>query len=79
MTNKNNHISITRVPMATKLGRIMISLDGLLPIMPYDPLITWSYEIRGSFRGRGSSRKGLSHHRLLAFNKIGATDPSFFN
>ena len=33
---------MTRVPMATKLSRIMTSLDGLVPILPYDPLITWS-------------------------------------
>ena len=34
--------------MATKLGRMIACLDGLLPIMSHDPLITWSCEIQGS-------------------------------
>ena len=33
--------------MATKLGRMIACLDGLLPIMSNDPLITWSCEIQG--------------------------------
>ena len=41
------YISITRVPMANKLGRIMISLDGLLPIITHDLLIMRPCEIRG--------------------------------
>ena len=53
--------------MATKLGRMMTSLDGLLPlIMSHDPLITWPCEIRVSLTGRGSACKRLSHHQLLA-------------
>ena len=32
MTNKNHYISTTRVPMATKLGRMVTHLDGLLPL-----------------------------------------------
>ena len=40
MANKNHYISI-----ATKLGRMMASLDGLLPIISHDPLIMQSYEI----------------------------------
>ena len=40
VANKKHHISITRVSMATKLGRIIASLDGLLSIMLHDPLIT---------------------------------------
>ena len=51
--------------MATKLGRMIASLDGLLPIMSHGPLITWPCEIRGSLTGRGSARKRLSRHRLL--------------
>ena len=51
--------------MATKLGRMMTSLDGLLPIMSHDPLMTWSFEIRGSLTGGGSARKRLSCHQLL--------------
>ena len=35
---KSFYISITRVPMANKLGRKVTSLDGLLPIMPNEPL-----------------------------------------
>ena len=33
--------------MANKLGRKMTLLDGLLPIMSNDSLITWPYEIQG--------------------------------
>ena len=46
--------------METKLDRMISSLDGLLPIMPHDPLITWPCEIRVSFTGGGSVRKRLS-------------------
>ena len=41
----DKHISTTRVPMATKLGRMLAYLDGLLPIKSHDPLIKWSCEI----------------------------------
>ena len=34
--------------MATTLGRMKASLDGLIPIMSHDPLITWPWEIPGS-------------------------------
>ena len=51
--------------MATKIGRMIASLDGLLPIMLHDPLITWSFEIRGSITEGGSARKRLNSHRLL--------------
>ena len=45
---------IRRVSMANKLGRMIASLDGLLPIMSHDPLITWPCEIRGLLTGGGS-------------------------
>ena len=51
--------------MATKLDRMIASLDGLLPIMSHDPLIAWPCEIRSSLTGGGPARKRLSHHRLL--------------
>ena len=57
VANKNRHISITRVSMATKLGRMIASLDGLPPIMSHDPLITWPCEMRGSLTGGGSAGK----------------------
>ena len=62
VANKNHHISIRRVSMATKLGRMIASLEGLLPIMLHDPFITWPCEVQGSLTGRGSARKRLSHH-----------------
>ena len=65
VTNKNPYVSITRMPMATKLGRMMTSLDGFLPIMSHDPLITWPCEIQGSPKGAGSARKHSSRHQLL--------------
>ena len=45
VTNKNHYVSITRVPMATKLGRVVTCNDGFLPIKPHDPLITWCCKI----------------------------------
>ena len=65
---KSFYISITRVPMANKIGKKMTSLDELLPKMSNDPLITWSCEIRGSLTGWGSARKRLSRHQLLVFS-----------
>ena len=56
--------------MATKLDRMIASLDGLLPIMSHDPLITWPCEIGGSLTGGGSVRKRLSRNRLLVFLQI---------
>ena len=44
VTNEN-HISTTRVPMATKLCRMVTYLDWLLPLKLHDPLIMWSWEI----------------------------------
>ena len=42
---KRKLISTTEVPMVTKLGRMVTYIDGLLPIKPHDPLITWSCKI----------------------------------
>ena len=44
VTNEN-HISTTRVPMATKLCKMVTYLDWLLPLKLHDPLIMWSWEI----------------------------------
>ena len=48
VTSKNHDISTTRVPIATKLGRMITYLDGLLPIKSCDPLITCPCEAGGS-------------------------------
>ena len=56
--------------MATKLDRMITSLDGLLPIMLHEPLITWPCEMRGSLTGGGSALKRLSHHRRLVNNLL---------
>ena len=53
--------------MATELGRMITSLDGLLIAISHDPMITWPCEIRGSLTGGASTRKRLSRHRLLVF------------
>ena len=42
MTNVKYITSTTRMPLANKLGMMVTYVDGLLPITPYDPLITWS-------------------------------------
>ena len=65
MENKNHHISVTRVSIETKLGRMIASLNGLLPIMSHDTLIAWPCEIRSSLTGVDSARKCLSRHQLL--------------
>ena len=64
VAKKPHHISITRASMATKLGRMIAFLDGLLP-MSHDLLITWPCEIRGSLTGEGSARKRLSRPQFL--------------
>ena len=38
-------ISTTKVPMATRLGRIVTYVDGLLPIKSHDHLVIRSWEI----------------------------------
>ena len=38
-------ISPLPLPMATKLGRMVVYFDELLPIKSHDPLNTWSYKI----------------------------------
>ena len=44
--NYNQYFSITTVPIATKLGRVVTYLDGLLLIKLHDSLIMWSCEIK---------------------------------
>ena len=46
VTNWNDYISTIRVPMPTKLGKIVTYLDGLLSMKLHGPLITWSCEIK---------------------------------
>ena len=46
VTIKHPYSSTTRVPVASKLWRMMTYLDGLLtPIKSHYLLITWSYKI----------------------------------
>ena len=40
LTKENHYISTIRVPMATKLGRLITHRDGLLPMESKDSLIT---------------------------------------
>ena len=57
VANKNHHISIARVSMASKLGRMIASLDGLLPTMWDDPLITMAlWDTRFTYRRRFSTQ-----------------------
>ena len=41
-----HYISASRVPMTTKLGKMVTYLDGLLPIKSHDPLIAWPCKVR---------------------------------
>ena len=45
VTNQSHYIFTTTVSIATKLGRMVTQLDGLLLIKLHDSLITWSYRI----------------------------------
>ena len=44
-TNRIHYIFTTRLPLATKLDRMVAHLDGLLPIKFHYPLLTWSCDI----------------------------------
>ena len=77
VTNKSHRISIAKVPVVNELGRLMTFIDGILPIVSHDHLITKSCEKRSSLRGGGSASKRLSRHRLLVpflYSKSGRTD-----
>ena len=45
MTNKNRYISVTKVIMATKPGKMATDLDELRSIKLHDSLIMWSCRI----------------------------------
>ena len=45
MTNEKHHISPTKFSMATKLGRMVTYLEGLLSIKAHGALTTWYYKI----------------------------------
>ena len=45
VTNWNHYNSTTRMPMTTKLCRMVTCHEGLSPIWSYDLLITWSCEV----------------------------------
>ena len=44
VANENHFLSTTRVPVATKLGRMVTHLDGLLTIKSHDPLIIYLHQ-----------------------------------
>ena len=66
MANQDHYVSTTRLSMATKLGRMIVCPDGLLPII----LIAWPLEMQGSLIGGGSAHKHLSRHQLLVYEAI---------
>ena len=45
VTNLKNYISLTRVLLATKHGRMVIYLDWFLPINLHEPLTAWPSKI----------------------------------
>ena len=45
VTNKNHYISSTKVPMATKLDRMVTYFERLLTIKSFYALITWSCKV----------------------------------
>ena len=66
-TNINHYIFNIRVPMATKLDRMMTYFDLLLPKKPHDPLITWPCEIEGSITREGWATKRFKLSRTFFF------------
>ena len=64
--------------MATKLGRMMTSFNGLLPVMSHDLLIMWPCEMRGSLTGEDLARKCLSCHRLFVFSSLSPSRQCFW-
>ena len=44
LINENQHVSTNRVPMATKLDKMVTYLNEFLPIKSYEFLIKWSCE-----------------------------------
>ena len=45
VTNENHYISTTKVPLATKLGRMVTYFERLLTIKLYYTLVTWSCKV----------------------------------
>ena len=45
VTHWNHYISTNAMLMSTMLGRMVTNLEGLLPVMLLDPLVTWSWQI----------------------------------
>ena len=45
-TNKNHFISSIRVPMATRIGRMVTYFERLLTIKPFFALIKWSCKVK---------------------------------
>ena len=57
VTNQTHFMPTTKVPIATKLGRMVTYFDGLLLPIKYDPLIAWSCEITHPGQGVGNRNK----------------------
>ena len=68
VTNWNHYISITTVPMATKLGRMVTYLDGLLSIKSHELLTKLSY--RDYFRLKLSPTSGCCPQWLIFFKNL---------
>lgn len=45
VTHWNHYISTNAMLMSTMLGRMVTNLEGLLPVMLLDPLVTWSWKV----------------------------------
>ena len=51
------------MPIATKLGKEVNKLDGLLSIYSPDPLIMWSYKSCGKLKALYLYYQNTSNHR----------------
>ena len=63
VTNQK-HFSTTTVPKATKLGKMINYLDGLLHIKSDDPLIAWSFKIMWQIETTLATKLGRMMTRL---------------
>ena len=67
--NQKHFISTTRIPMATKPGRVITYYEELPSIKPNEPLIMCSSDFDFSLQLVGLECQCLSRHRLLVLKK----------
>lgn len=65
VTNYKHHISTILMSMATKLCMLVSYLEGLLPIEPPDPSVTWSQRSRDKLSFATKPGRKVTYHEEL--------------